>query len=104
MTNKELLELAAKAAGYEFLSYDDVTEEAFCRTTELGTFIWAPQGNDGDALRLAVSMKIDLFFGVDSVNVYFSEGELEVDFNGNPAAATRRAIVLAVAEIGRNMK
>ena len=55
MTDKELLELAAKAAGYEARWFGDV----FCRDTKLEPYPWRgwnPLTDDGDALRLAVKL------------------------------------------------
>jgi len=81
MTNKELLELAAKACGLE---------EAKMRI-EFNQ--WNPLEDDGDALRLAVKLKLWSHSGMGA----FLD---DVD----PYAATRRAITRAAAEIGRSMK
>jgi hypothetical protein len=94
MTDRELLELAAKAAGGGFV---------------IG--YWNPLTNDGDALRLAV--KLGIGFWVDSFIAccsWYTEGEspftegmaqlAEEIVNNDPYAATRRAIVRAAAEIG----
>ena len=88
MTDRELLERAAKAAGYEYAKH--------------GGYIvvdgipgnWNPLTDDGDALRLAVKLYLwepirlahhDI---TDAVDIY---------------AATRRAIVHAAAEIVKAM-
>ncbi len=103
MTDKELLELAAKAAGIE---YD------FCRP-ELGgcqirkpfvSGFWNPLTDDGDALRLAVKLKIDVKHYDDHVVGWFDGGYIgtgRIPYEGNPCAATRRAITRAAAEIGK---
>lgn len=89
MTDKELLELAAKAAGME----------------EPLTFnVWWPLEDDGDALRLAVKLK--LCFGPNfegDLAVCFGDNgnNMTEPFGNNPYAATRRAIVRAAAEIGK---
>jgi hypothetical protein len=67
---------------------------------------WNPITDDGDALRLAVRLKfdIDIYYGEIASG---EEGERHQTLIGNdadPYAATRRAIVRAAAEIGRNMK
>jgi hypothetical protein len=108
MTDKELLELAAKAAGIE---YD------FCRP-ELGgcqirkpfvSGFWNPLTDDGDALRLAVKLEVDYTIrnGATWVNWPVSETGMFVhhEVHGNdPYAATRRAITRAAAAIGEGMK
>lgn len=88
-TDRELLELAAKAAGPGvWLEHDDRP--------------WNPLTDDGDALRLAVNLGMNLDFvngnsGAQLIGVgFFSEPH-----NSYPYAATRRAIVRAAAEIGR---
>lgn len=98
MTDRELLELAAKAAGIELTGTD---RAAWLNKSSYG---WNPLTDDGDALRLAVKL------GVTVVSI--DDGQTQaawVDASGviytEPAedkyAATRRAIVRAAAEIGR---
>jgi hypothetical protein len=68
---------------------------------------WNPLTDDGDALRLAV--KIPACIVVDNemkwcgVHFHGERGKYEFveHFGNDPAAATRRAIVRAAAEIGR---
>ena len=109
MTDRELLELAAKAAGIEPDWYergiainhgqgeDDYHNEQWVD-------IWNPLTDDGDALRLAVKIRLSL--SIDSITVCcgqtdsFDDGVAE-ECRGDPYAATRRAIVRAAAEIGR---
>jgi hypothetical protein len=109
MTDRELLELAAKAAGATWVDA--------CWPEDLpglmldfgrGTTQWNPLTDDGDALRLAVRLKIDIAFtNIHSPQVH-AMAEYEVacieDRSLDPRAATRRAITRAAAEIGRAMK
>ena len=105
MIDEELLELAAKAAGSDFSS--KLIPEA--QGKRKGPFIlkgsrwvqWNPLTDDGDALRLAVKLKMTLGVGVARGDA----GEAtEFDlFYSDPCSATRRAIVRAAAKIGRNM-
>jgi hypothetical protein len=88
MTDRELLEDAAKAAGKEH--YGEYNAHAGLKTT--GGW-WNPLTDDGDALRLAVKLRL-----MDEVSVMDAQYESE-----DPLAATRLAIVRAAAEIGRNM-
>ena len=97
MSDKELLELAAKAAG---IDYRPVSGWQF-----IGRFpvVWHPLVNDGDAFRLAVKLGllIDTNYnhGVGVGSASFEE--VFEDNSVDPYAATRRAIVRAAAEIGR---
>lgn len=61
MTDRELLECAAKAAGVAYHAYID--SELFgsgINTGELDTPLWNPLTDDGDALRLAVKLGMEL--------------------------------------------
>ena len=113
-TDRELLELAAKAAGIQidswgkpnyYSQYDD--EVAF---TNLGE--WNALTDDGDALRLAVDMHLQInrqercvyvHMSPDSPLAFSAVYELEM-YGLDPYAATRRAIVRAAALIGKEMK
>lgn len=96
MTDRELLEFAAKAVGYKkhFVHY-------------LG---WNPLTDDGDALRLAVKLGIEIFpdLQVNEVRTAFMVGiygyNTAEQIGTDRIAAIRRAIVRAAAEIGRRMK
>lgn len=104
MTDKELLELAAKAAGY--LNYSDTTLGLFIeRGSRRGCsgFYWNPLTNDGDALRLAVKLQLDVSCCGDSAIAAGNKQEHfgSVYVEDDPYAATRRAIVRAAAEIGK---
>ena len=111
MTNdRELLELTAKAAGYEYAKF--------------GGYIvidgipgnWNPLTDDGDALRLAVKLKIHHRQYSNQVQIrgcWCRDGYIEASckdieerepVGNDPYAATRRAIVRAAAEIGKEMK
>lgn len=104
MTDRELLELAAKAVGLNDLTYFDegVAGGKGMRRDELDWYNWNPLDDDGDALRLAVK----LFFtvGVEDgfTEVLTGSGrEITVSHYNESFAATRRAIVKAAAAIGR---
>ena len=109
MNDKELLELAAKAAGYE-LDYESYTamnlhRPMACRIKGRDVwFKWNPLTNDADALRLAVKLSIDLLFMPEQELVYADGTPEECRFSEDPYAATRRAIVRAASEIGRGME
>ena len=99
--DRELLELAAKAAGRGSQWWMESVWNGPDRE-------WNPLTDDGDALRLAVMLGIcpavdqkqaSAMVSLDAV----SWCDLE-EVGNDPYAATRRAIVRAAAEIGRNMK
>ena len=114
MTDKELLELAAKAAGVD-VENAEWHEDGYY-WMPLGTRYWNPFVNDGDALRLAVKLNIDLthswsvVLGDDNypmASIHASCNEKDSFYElkeSDPYAATRRAIVRAAAEIGKEMK
>jgi len=105
MTNdRELLELAAKAAG---LTLGKHTQKDWAFTH--GGKEWNPLTDDGDALRLAVKLNLGISIPVHRTIradvVCFRDSSVNVREEGNdPLAATRRAIVRAAAEIGKGMK
>lgn len=107
MTDKELLELAAKAAGYVYLD----NGQAFIDTV-FGNIDWNPLLDDGTALRLAVKLRIKFRYNgalgqalawTGGVGNFEAQANIEECDRGE-YAATRRAIVRAAAEIGRGMK
>ena len=110
MTDRELLGLAAKAAGYKFsdVEFKDETGIQIVAPTAIAN--WNPLADDGDALRLAVKLNIEFACFDDSQKVnagVWSEDSKPYDcmmpYNGDKQAATRRAIVRAAAEIGKTM-
>jgi hypothetical protein len=105
MTDRELLEAAAKAAGMPH-TYNEFWSGFYIRNPD-GSWVpnhhWNPLTDDGDALRLMVSLRMNVHLDSNMVDVdpdgiyWFSEA-----YGANPYAATRRAIVRAAAEIGRS--
>lgn len=125
MTDRELLEAAAKAAG---ISIDksaangggvdntgfDMAGNAVLDWRNGKT--WNPLSDDGDALRLAAHLRFDIhyetqFVGnemIEVVEIWYDRDPLEgsckcemLSLDADPASATRRAIVRAAA-IGRS--
>ncbi len=111
MTDRELLELAAKAAGIEIKTWSLGNAIINSDSDMYPVVSWNPLTSDGDALRLAVKLNIDfkayektvITLAIDSAKqeIIASVSELT---NDDPYAATRRAIVRAAAEIGNGMK
>ena len=107
MTERELLELAAKAEG-RTLKY--MTQHIKGREPEEFIACWNPLTDDGDAFRLAVKLGVGVEpeykdeFGVLLSYASIPNGGVFIEDHGEDRyAATRRAIVRAAAEIGRAM-
>ena len=117
MSDRELLGLAAKAAGYSVRWFDDSLAYGPTFGVEIepgnpcGFEIWNPLADDGDALRLAVAVLPQIAFGDGFTDAFFrlKRGlrsaccESHSTENADKFSATRRAIVRAAAEIGRVM-
>lgn len=114
MSDKSLLEWAAKAAGVEFFVVDGIE----ATRNSLGFQIpWNPLTDDGDALRLAVAVSKSLSSGLhimppDSDDPWAVVNDFDYNFVGrsalttpcngdDPCSSTRRAIVLFAAAIGK---
>jgi hypothetical protein len=125
MTDRELLELAAKAAGLEIHTARQAErDEEGCANSGLwiinGSTCWNPLTDDGDALRLAVRLNLNVHVDCEALPPWIlvenntsqdpkyisaeeKGGALGADLNIR-LAATRRAIVGAAAEIGGTME
>lgn len=101
MTDRELLELAAKAAGYREWEYCERGHEPSLYVDGHG--FWAPLHDDGDALRLAVNLRIRIAGMGQRACAFTGLQEFWEKEESDLYAATRRAIVRAAAEIGRAM-
>jgi hypothetical protein len=96
MDDKELLELAARAA--HLPAFNDLSGkiDGLLIGQPNGSMLpWNPLTDDGDALRLAV--KLGMLYSTSNATV---EAFIRAQFADDPCAATRRAIVLAAAGIG----
>jgi hypothetical protein len=106
MTDRELLEAAAKAAGHG-VEFDAVSGLTFLDTKFTGV-LWNPLTNSGDAFELYVKLRLTVNCSYDDVAICgqeFTQKEVFIERNGeDPLAATRRAIVRAAAAIGKEMK
>lgn len=114
MSDRELLESAAKAAGYKLERFISALYPYATIYTVKGKQ-WDPLADDGDTLRLAVELGLSVSTGILSVSTGIDWAEAKID-ELTPIrefahkdyqdifAATRRAIVRAAAEIGRQMQ
>ena len=119
MTDKELIELAAKAAGFNFRwfkvkQWKNMNGRIgpyryFTGTVDVygshHTKPWNPLTDDGDALRLAVKLSMSLEKVVSSRgSAWIADHRAEEVVGTDSSAASRRAITRAAARIGKVMK
>lgn len=110
MGDRELLELAAKAAGIE-LEPDGFIPQAgsyYAKGMKNLGGIWSPLTDDGDTLRLYVAIrKFE-----PQINIYNDGSQVETmnhlttencALDGDHGAALRRAVTTAAAKIGKAM-
>lgn len=96
--DRELLELAAKSAGMKMnIVGNGVPGGQVTFYAEPGQLYWNPLTDDGDALRLLVSLREKLALDAGSM---FGLGQFK-KWDEDPMGWTRRAIVFEAAEIGR---
>ena len=100
MTDKELIKLAAKAAGISKQWDGSLVDK------ENPNMVWNPLTDDGDALRLAVKLELEVSLGQFGTIIYPRHGKVEeIGEDGcDEMALCRRAITRAAAEIGKEMK
>lgn len=119
MDDRELLELAAKAIGYEF-QFNLANAGQLFKEGEYVKF-WNPIKYNDDAFCLAVKLRLQIQIndasividfpqndaGVTRESIYqYPDSKYDADYNIvhiKHEAATRRAIVRAAAQIGRVM-
>lgn len=114
MNDRELLELAAKAAGHLLgPEWNCYSSGIWINGNGRGDgFLWNPLTDDGDALRLAIDLQMEMMLRLDSDSVmtYFEVGhnglnvaERPSEHGGDVHAAVRMAFVRSAAEIGKAM-
>lgn len=99
MSDRELLEGAAKAAGYEIDGYSE-KYGALVSLVDGVSMWWDPLTNDGEALRLAVKLGIRITNNQSDAWATTPDAIAIEPLTNDPYAATRRAIVRAAAKIG----
>lgn len=107
-TDCQILEMAAKAAGADYEIDQDTGDIEIL--SEIGGMsgAWNPLSDDGDALRLCARLRLSI--EISDCQLYARRNGRLLwnacvlhDVDSEILAATRRAIVLAAAEIGRGM-
>lgn len=112
MDNREMLELAAKAVGYEY-EYTDHTgrgefEQHQIRNEQGCLVDWNPLEDDGDCARMESKLSIDVEWGMYAAFVCLglaskSFCELYANHKGDKDKARRYASTRLAAEIGKDM-
>ncbi|UXY14782.1 hypothetical protein N8I74_15875 [Chitiniphilus purpureus] len=106
---RELLELAAKAAGLRISNRLTKGGLMVCSADRPAPHKWNPRDDDGDALRLAVACRLTVCTDGDATvsafEAWLEDGRVFVTqrVSEGRRTATRLAIVRAAAEIGRRM-
>lgn len=114
MTDRELLELAAKAAGFANhtwrIGYGLFIETGASRGAS--GYYWNPRTDSGDAFRLMVHLNLDVDHQwvdpstrTELVRVQLEQlgVRIEQQYGDNREQAVRLAITLAAAQIGKGM-
>lgn len=111
MTDRELIELAAKAAGIDVWrgaghQSDKYFSPANSESGVVSGVEWNPLESDADAFRLAVKLEMKVYVGeaypwCKSSADYRNGACVCEDEIADPYAATRRAITMAAAEIAK---
>jgi hypothetical protein len=113
MTDRELLEAAAKAAAILllWLPPGSKSPRSWNATDESDYRLWNPLTDDGDALRLAVKLGMEVYIDNHPSGCECSEAQSHthktpenqarscINHEGDQYAATRRAIVRAAAAL-----
>ena len=103
MTDRELLEAAARAAGLK--EFTCINGRFAIRTRHTGIQDWSswnPLTDDGNALRLAVKLCLDIITRVSDRETWAQAPMVRTviePWAADPYAATRRAIVRAAAAL-----
>ncbi len=107
MSDRELLGLAAKAAGLRINQAFQAQRDAVVDPAKASLWIddgstaWNPLTDDGHALRLAVKLDLTIFGPGSRPGVLVKTAEAHTTYSDD---CVRRAIVLAAAAIGQAMQ
>ena len=117
LTDREMLELAAKAIGGSYW-HDARTFSDYLVIEQDEPVKWNPADDDSDSRRLQVALLIDLRFGVSDLYGPYAHARTEVrrgdfidfhecyqwaSFHPDANAAVRRAVLEVAAAIGQSM-
>lgn len=105
-TDRELLELAARAAGIAWVGH---TAKGLAQGKNGACMVlpWEPLTDDGDALRLGANLLLDVYSSEACIVAEDGNGVQCIEYMYGPedyASGWRRAIVRAAAAIGEQIK
>jgi hypothetical protein len=109
-TDRELLELAARAAGFKLHRWMGDLQNKYLLDPNFDSGLaetWNPLNDDGDALRLAVKLNMHVMVSAGATRASWNNGiygEVVERDKSDQLSATRRAIVRAAAAIGETMQ
>lgn len=111
MTDRELLEMAAKAAGYTIRLHSGACKggsyDGCSRLYSDGEWrAWRPREDDGDAFRLACAVKLNTMHGIFSAGVGDEDGvdDAAVVMEDSQRCKVLRGLIFAAAvEMGKAM-
>lgn len=107
MDDRQLLEAAARAAGMKDMKWSGPSGMVKMidpsRPESTGSIgrAWNPLIDDGDALRLAVKLRIDVFKGIGFMCCETDLGTTSEPIGDDEMAACRQAIVRAAAALSQ---
>ena len=108
MTDRELLELAAKAAGKKVLWIEGVPRDCtgmHPAGNALAAPAWNPRDHSGDAMELAVQLGMNIIVLREGGCIVKVDGVYRAEeLDDDPLVATRRAIVRAAAVLARESR
>lgn len=106
MTDRELLELAAKAVGLNYIISGGQLWTTMAGSINKHTERWNPLSNDGQALRLVAYLSLAVHYPSSKCEVWVGNGcsDFYEKVTDDRYSALRRAIVLAAAEMGKTKK
>lgn len=110
LSDRALLELAAKAAGLKIYAARQAERDAAIDPATASLWLtsghtgWNPRTNNSDALSLAVKLNMAISIHDHHCMACAQTGTMQtVSKHGTTAESTRRAIVLAAADVGMAM-
>lgn len=109
MTDRELLELAAKAAGINYDWLPGCGDALHLTNLDATRIYWNPLKDDADAFRLSTFLRLTVYHDELAVIVKHKRyswewmGEMVNEDNGDRNEAARRVIVRAAAAIGQSL-
>lgn len=108
MTDRELLELAAKAAGIEIATWSNSQAGGFLKLGVAEGRFWNPLTDAGDRYELMKKLKLEVNFELGEVSgpwfIHEKYGKCKTYYAIDSVQNIDQAIVEAAARIGKDMK